>query len=134
MNNQETYLQAIREAYPDLVIKKVQANYREGQFNDILVINDEIIFRFPRYAEGIEALITEIEILKHIQGRVTLPVPKPVYTSVDTQTVGKVFMGYPLIPGGPLWQEVLETITEAETLQRIADQLAGFLKELHGIP
>lgn len=134
MDSQETYLQSIRQSYPDLLIKKVQSHQQEGQFNDILIINDDLIFRFPRYAEGIQTLITEIQILERLQGWLTLPIPNPIYTSTDTQNVGQVFMGYPMIPGQPLWYETFQAITETETLQSLADQLASFLKELHGIP
>ena len=134
MDSLETYLQSIRQTYPNLLIKKIQPYQREGQFNDILIINDDLIFRFPRYAESVETLITEIHILERLQGWLTLPTPKPIYTSTNSQNVGQVFMGYPMILGQPLWYETFRAITEAETLQRLADQLAGFLKELHGIP
>jgi aminoglycoside 2''-phosphotransferase len=43
-------------------------------------------------------------------------------------------MGYPLISGDPLWHETLAKITNAATRQRLADQLASFLKALHSIP
>jgi aminoglycoside 2''-phosphotransferase len=135
MDKQAAYLQAIGQAYPDLVIENVRANFQNGQFNDILVINDELIFRFPKYADSIETLLTEVHILKRIQGWVTLPIPNPIYTSPkDIRTVSKVFMGYPLIPGKPLWRETLAKITNDTIRQKLADQLAGFLKALHGVP
>jgi aminoglycoside 2''-phosphotransferase len=134
MDNQEAYLHSIHHSYPDLLIKKIQPHHQEGQFNDILIINDDLIFRFPRYAEGIQTLITEIHILERLQGWLTLPTPNPIYTGTNTQDVSQVFMGYPMIPGQPLWYEIFQAITESETLQRLADQLAGFLKELHHIP
>jgi len=48
--------------------------------------------------------------------------------------LGKVFMGYRMLPGEPLWRDTLQSINDDETLQRLAAQLAGFLKELHTIP
>lgn len=134
MTAHEAYLQSIQETYPDLLIKKVQPHLGEGQFNNILIINDELIFRFPRYAEGIQTLIHEIHILERIEGRLTLPTPNPIYTRTEPQVVGQVFMGYPKIPGQPLWYETFQAITGVETLQQLAGQLAGFLKELHSIP
>jgi len=38
-----------------------------------------------------------------------------------------------MIPGKPLWREQLAAITDDQTLQRLANQLAGFLRELHSI-
>ncbi|MCI0397017.1 MAG: phosphotransferase [Chloroflexi bacterium] len=107
---------------------------KEGQYNDVLVVNDNVIFRFPRYAEGVEALRREVHILRRIQGYITLPVPNPTFTAVDEKTIGQVFMGYRMIPGAPLWQETFRAIQDEQTLQRLAGQLAGFLKELHSIP
>jgi aminoglycoside 2''-phosphotransferase len=128
------YLQSIRATYPDLRIESVHARQREGQFNDILVVNGEIIFRFPRYPAGIRSLAGEVLILRRLRGHVTLPIPDPIYTSQDGQTIGKIFMGYRMIPGEPLWRETLDDIDDDETLQRLAAQLAGFLAGLHALP
>ncbi len=128
------YLQSIRETYPDLRIESVHALQREGQFNDILVVNGEIIFRFPKYPAGTRSLAGEVIILRRLRDHVTLPIPDPIYTSQEEQTVGKVFMGYRMIPGEPLWRETLDAIDEDETLQRLAAQRAGFLAGLHALP
>jgi aminoglycoside 2''-phosphotransferase len=127
------YLQVVGESYPDLAVEDAQLN-RDGQFSHILVVNGEIIFRFPRYADGVEGLAREVRILRHIQGRVTLPIPNPIYASRGTQAVGRAFMGYRLIPGEPLWPQTLAAIGDEGVLRRLARQLALFLKELHSIP
>jgi aminoglycoside 2''-phosphotransferase len=132
--NQAIYLQSIRETYPDFRIEKVYFHHHDGQFNDILIINDEIIFRFPGYSGGVQTITNEVLILSRIQSYLTLPIPNPSYLSKDMQTVGKAFMGYQIIPGEPLWHETLESIDDNETLQRLATQLANFLGELHNIP
>jgi aminoglycoside 2''-phosphotransferase len=134
MSEIEIYVESIHEAYPDFVIEKVHSQNQEGQFNDILVINDEFIFRFPRYSEGVAGLIAEIQLLKFIHGYVSLPIPNPVYSKIKAEVASKVFMGYRIIPGEPLWREKLAAITDNQTLQRLANQLASFLKELHNIP
>lgn len=134
MDKRAAYLEAISGRYPGLEVRAARLHNAEGQYNDILVVNEEIIFRFPKYAEGIQSLQKEVRILNHIRGRTTLPVPNPVYTSGDERRPGKVFMGYPMLPGEPLWRETLGGIESDEILQRLAGQLAGFLKELHGIP
>jgi aminoglycoside 2''-phosphotransferase len=134
MDKQEAYLQTLSESYPDLPIRNAHLHNKDGQYNDILIINDEIIFRFPRYAEGVKSIENEVCILNRIQGYTTLPIPNPIYASKDEQRLGKVFMGYRMLPGEPLWRDILQSIEDDEVLQRLADQLAGFLKELHSIP
>ena len=132
--NEAAYLEAICESYPDFNIETVRPHHCDGQFNDILIINDEFIFRFPRYARGIETIVNEILILSRIQDYLTLPIPNPIYVGKDTHTLGKVFMGYPLLPGEPLWHETLAVMADEVTHQRLTGQLANFLTELHQIP
>jgi aminoglycoside 2''-phosphotransferase len=131
MDKEALYLQAIREAYPGLDIHAARLHTSEGQFNDIIFVNDDLIFRFPRYEEGINDFLREIEILQKLQEYVHLPIPHPVYFNSGTKSVGSVFMGYKLIPGKPLFRDVLNTITDELTLELLAHQLADFLHGLH---
>ncbi len=55
------YLQAIQAAYPDLSIHNSCLHNKDGQYNDILIVNDEIIFRFPRYPEGVQSIQNETD-------------------------------------------------------------------------
>lgn len=134
MGKLDTYLQAIGETCPDLPIRGASLHDRDGQYNDVLIVNDEIIFRFPKYVEGVDAIRREVRLLARIQGYTTLAIPNPIYAAIDESTPGKVFMGYRQIPGEPLWRETFQNITDDQTLQRLATQLAEFLKELHSIP
>jgi aminoglycoside 2''-phosphotransferase len=127
----ETYLASIRAAYPDFVIEKASIRDRESQFNDILIINDAFIFRFPRYPQAVSSLITEISLLKLLNGAVSLPIPNPIFSNVEAPQSGKAFIGYKIIPGEPLTREKLAAIPADSTQQRLANQLATFLKELH---
>lgn len=133
MDKQAGYVQAIQDIYPDLSIRSAHFHHNDGQYNDVLVINDELIFRFPRYSNGVESLLREKNILNRIQGWVTLDIPFPIYFSQDIYTVGKVFMGYRMLPGNPLWVETLHSL-DGGTQQRLSTQLASFLQELHHIP
>lgn len=129
---QTAYLQQISARYPNLEIKSVHL-VDKGEFNDILIVNEELIFRFPRSVDGIERLKVEIAILNAIQERIPLAVPNPSFVSEDMQTVGAVFMGYPLIPGEPL-KDHLETLKRSGGCEEMAMQLSLFLKELHNFP
>lgn len=127
-------LAVIRRAYPRLAIHSIRPHNHEGQFNNLLIVNDELVFRFPRYPDGVASILNEIRVLSRIQGRTRLPVPNPIYHSQGTTRVGEVFMGYPCLPGETLWQSTLAQVEDERVLQRWGVQLAGFLQELHAIP
>jgi aminoglycoside 2''-phosphotransferase len=133
VDKQSQYIQAIHNVYPDFNIETVQLN-QQGQFNDILVVNGETIFRFPKTQREAARLVTETSLLRSLQKRVTLPIPEPVYRSKENAAIGQVFMGYRLLPGEPLWPETLRAFEDEEQLQHVANQLASFLKRLHAIP
>jgi aminoglycoside 2''-phosphotransferase len=120
----------IRESYPELNI-----NHSEvidlGQNNDVLMVNDNLVFRFPKYVEGIKKLKKETEVLEQIKGKLSLSIPYPRYKSMETNEVGKVFNGYQRIEGTPLWPDMMKNIYNEE---RIASQLVQFLTELHSQP
>lgn len=124
---------SIHAAYPELRIERLRLN-DDGQNNDVLIVNDDLIFRFPRDDEGIEKLETEVALLDRIRPFVTLPIPESTYTSFRPRAVGEVFAGYRMLPGEPLWREAVAAITDPSTVRRLAMQLAAFLRGLHGIP
>ena len=131
MDKQSLYLQTITEAYPDLDIRTARLHTGDGQFSDVLLINDDLIFRFPRYEQNIDDFLREIKILHNLQGYLSLPIPQPIYISTGTRVIGKVFMGYELLPGKPFFREELESITSESLLESFARQLANFLYGLH---
>ena len=131
MDKQTIYLQAIQEAFPNLDICSARLHTGEGQFNDILFINDDLIFRFPRYEESIDGFLREIEILHRLQGHLSLPIPELIYMSSGTNLVASVFMGYRLLPGKPLFRATLNTIANETTLEALARHLGHFLHGLH---
>lgn len=131
MDKQVAYIQSIKNSYPDLDVRTTRLHTAEGQFNDILFINDDLIFRIPRYEESIDNFLQEIEILRKLYGCLSVQTPNPIYVSAMTKEVGKVFMGYQIIPGKPLFRQVLNEITGEAILEKLARQLADFLHQLH---
>jgi aminoglycoside 2''-phosphotransferase len=128
------YRSLLAASYPDLPIAGVRLHTAEGQFNDILVVNEELIFRFPRSPHVAATLAAETELLVRLQGHVPLAIPFPIYQARDPQTGALRFMGYRMLPGTPLWREAAGTIAEDDALDPMAAQLAGFLRVLHTLP
>jgi aminoglycoside 2''-phosphotransferase len=127
-------LQQIREVYPDLTVKLEALQLTHGQFNDVLLVDGALVFRFPRSARAATILQAEAALLQALQRRLPLKIPDPTYIGVDRQSGQLAFMGYRLIPGVPLKREAVAAIQNASSLQRLAVQLADFLRDLHSVP
>jgi aminoglycoside 2''-phosphotransferase len=121
-------------SYPDLPIASARLHTAEGQFNDILVVNEELIFRFPRSPHVAVTLAAETDLLGRLQGYLPLPIPDPIYQVREPQSGALSFMGYRMLPGVPLWREATDRIADDAPLDRIAMQLAEFLHTLHTLP
>lgn len=126
------YIERIKQVYPSLSIEDYQPN-DIGQNNDVLIINKSLVFRFPKYKKGIVRLKEETEILECIKNIVSIPIPYPIYQSFGKLEVGKVFTGYNLIQGSPLWKESFAKIENEDLVKGLASQLVSFLIELHTI-
>lgn len=134
MDKQRRYLEEIQKKFPELVRSEMNYAMDQGQFNDILIVDDVLVFRFPKYKDCVATMRTEIEILQGVRGHLPLATPNPIYSSMDTEAAGEVFMGYELIAGQPLWRDKLNSIKDESLLDRFASQLADFLSVLHGLP
>ncbi|MED2980540.1 hypothetical protein P4311_03745 [Bacillus thuringiensis] len=55
MRKENEYVVYLQSVYPELQIKSAHVN-EIGQNNDVLIINDNIVFRFPKYEKGIQKL------------------------------------------------------------------------------
>jgi len=133
MASLETCLNSFRQIYPDYQVESVEFN-PQGQNNDVLVVNHTLILRFPRYAQGIEELKVETAILRGIHQYISLEIPDPQFVHLEGQPPGQAFVGYPRIPGAPLWRKTLQAIPDTAIVERLAQQLGEFLKSLHNLP
>ena len=133
MNRERAYVESICKVYPDLAIETATLN-QEGQYNDVLVVNEALIFRFAKYPAALQTLLREVAILESVRDYVTVEIPNPIYRNLETAAIGEAFVGYPMIAGRPLWRDLFQTIDDLEALETLACQLGTFLCELHSIP
>jgi aminoglycoside 2''-phosphotransferase len=120
-----TYPERIRQIAPEIGINSVNLN-SEGLLNDIVVVNDEFIFRFPKHDYAFKHLKDEARILRSLQNYITLQIPSPLYETNDC-------LVYRMIPGETLRRDILMKLPTSDQ-QVIANQLGQFFKELHGVP
>lgn len=118
--------------YPELCIHEMRLLTDHGQFSQVLIVNNTLIFRFPRTDSTARDMIHELAILDQLQGQLPLPIPHPLYRHSTADKL--IFMGYAMLPGEPLWRETIDAIQDEMLLNRLARQLADFLKVLHSLP
>ena len=125
MNQLASYEKRIRELFPELKIESISVN-QEGLLNDVVIVNGERVFRFAKTGFGFKDPLAEANVLHFLRNHITLPIPEPLYESRE-------LLAYRLIPGETLRRDMLLKLSESDQ-QAVADQLAQFLRELHGIP
>src|SRR5215475_6105006 len=125
MNDLESYENRIRRAVAQLKIENITLNC-EGLMNDIVIVNDDVVFRFPKHEYSSKHLKNETGILRLLQKYISLEIPSPLYEIDDA-------LAYRVIPGEALRRDLLMRLSEDDQ-QAIGDQLGQFFKELHGIP
>ena len=120
-------LQKIRDEFPDLRWQK-SVYIDSGKVNHAVILDDSLIFRFPREKECEEFLNLEIELLAILKSYISIPIPHYAYVAKD-----RSFAGYDFIQGESLTKEMLNNLIISEQ-EKISDDLATFLSELHNIP
>lgn len=125
MNKIDIYEQRIRDIFPELSIETISIN-DEGLNDNIIIVNQELIFCFPKHEHALNKIDIEIKIIELVKKYVTLKVPNIFYKSPEV-------IGYFMISGVTLRRDILLGLDE-KIIQFIAEQLATFLKQLHSIP
>ena len=126
------YLEQIKKTYPDFEVHVCESD-DSGQYNDILIVNQSYVFRFPRFQNGVSALERETKLLTWLQGRLSLPIPNPCYQHLGGSVPGRAFMGYRLISGEILTRQRLQSLKGQSAWAEMAAQLGDFLRVLHGL-
>lgn len=112
----------LREICPQFDLQKCELN-SEGLINAVLIVNNELVFRFARDDFGLKTIANENLLLNHLKGKLPIEVPDPIYK-------GEGEMVYKWIAGKPFsWLEVKKLSLNAR--QRVASQLGDFLMALH---
>ena len=120
------YFQRIKESFPRLEIRSIR-NSSDGAANDVFVVNEQLVFRFPKNdSSADESLANEVKVIELLRKRVEMPLPEFEFVA-DDLTVHK------FIVGKPFSLHDFFNLNEIER-ERIVEQLAIFLKQMHGVP
>ncbi|MBJ8203357.1 aminoglycoside phosphotransferase family protein [Bacillus cereus] len=129
----DSYKHYIKEALPNLSIHSYKQN-EEGWDNVAVIVNDELLFRFPRKQEYAMRIPLEKElctILTQSLQEIEVPQYQLIYKNESDEV--PLCSYYNLIHGEPLKTETVAKLEDTE-LQAIITQLATFLAVLHSIP
>jgi aminoglycoside phosphotransferase (APT) family kinase protein len=119
----------IEEQFPELAPVRI-AEMGEGWDNQVYLVNDGVIFRFPRRKVAVSCLVVENRVLPHIVGRLPVAVPEPRFLGQPSQPYPYPFTGYPLITGKPAHQVHLS----GTNCIKLVQDLGECLRILHHIP
>lgn len=91
-------LDLIREQFPDLPLFKIRL-LGAGWDNTAFVINEDLIFRFPRREIAVPLVETEWCVLPKLGPRLSLPIPIPKWRGSPTSRFPWPFIGYKMLAG-----------------------------------
>lgn len=101
----------------------------EGYDNVVFLVDNHLIFRFPRRARSVDLLLREIYLLPKIEKHLSIKIPQPIFWGEGGESFEYPFYGYEYLPGVSGCQV---TLSVAE-YRRAAYLFGGFLKQLHAL-
>ena len=120
----------IKKNFPQLSVDSIEIA-GEGMDSKAFEVNEELIFRFPKYADVGEKLKVEISLLPQLRSYFKLLIPNFEY--IGEQTNGLPFVGYKKIQGVPLERELFDSLDQ-ELQEKLIMQIADFIKQIHSFP
>lgn len=121
----QSYVDKIRAHYPDLELERLEY-VRDGFNNDVVIVNEELVCRFPKRHWGADMLMHEARVLDLVKRHVDLMVP--AYEHIERD-----FVSYPYVPGEPLTHFELLHMSDQDR-ERVVAQLGRYVRALHAIP
>jgi aminoglycoside 2''-phosphotransferase len=118
------HLEEIAKAYPELSIDTVKFK-DDGLTYDIISVNNEWIFRFPKYDWAAEDMVKEAACIEVASRHVSLPLPA-------WEMSGRSFVRYRKIAGTVLTPHEFGKL-DREKQERIVSQLAETLSSMHAV-
>ncbi|GET37686.1 phosphotransferase family protein [Microseira wollei] len=119
------YIEKIRAVYPNSALDRLEFN-QDGMNNDVIIIDQKLVCRFPKTKWAKENLAIEVKILQVVQPFIDLPIPQLHHVEED-------FVSYPFIDGEALSRNKLLRL-DSSTQEKAIAQLGEFYQQLHSIP
>ncbi len=105
-------------------------SWAREQLSRAVLVDDDLVVRFPRHRLGIERLQFEVELLARVRPHLTVAVPEVIEPELDRSP--SPYVTHRLLPGVVLDANVVRSLTLAER-EAASEQVARFLSEFHGL-
>ncbi len=122
-------IELIGEQFPELLPKKIKL-LGVGWDNTAFLVNEKLIFRFPRREIALSLLEAEWCALPKMAKRLPIPIPAPKWRGKPTAHFPWPFIGYPMLSGHTACHADLSD----EQRTSLAEPIARFLAILHATP
>lgn len=126
LEKEKEYVEYIKNYFPQLKILKIVFNFSDGRYNDIVIVNDEDVFKFSRYDWTAAFLKNEAMVTPLVRQNVSIAIP-------DLKLISKEAAKCNFMQGLPLFRDEL-LLLKRGAQEQIAEQIGTFLKQLHAIP
>ncbi len=103
--------------------------FGEGWDSEVFLVNDRVLFTFPKRKEVLEPFVRGLELLPILAAELPVRVPEIQFIGRATAEFPYPFAGYPLIFGVP----ALEMTPPRSTWPRLASELGRMLTRLHSL-
>lgn len=100
-----------------------------GQLSLAVIVDDELLVRFPRHPFGMEQMDFEVRLLDRIRTVIPVAVPEVIEVALD-RPIGEAHVAHRLLPGEVVTPAVVAHWAEPRLLA-VAEQVAVFLRHLH---
>ncbi|MDD4901462.1 MAG: aminoglycoside phosphotransferase family protein [Patescibacteria group bacterium] len=127
MNIKNRLIAKLRKEFPEVKYKKVKL-ITKGWDHDVLILDNKLVFRFPKKKLYKNSFHREIKFLREFLKISNLRVPDYIFLAKD-----KNFGGYEIIKGEELTPQKYSKLS-AKQKQKIIMDLAKFVSLLHNIP
>ena len=122
----------LQECFPTLAVEQIDP-LGAGYNCEAFLINKQYVFKFPKNEKANDSLETEVRVLKFLEGKLPLSIPKIEFVCNESQSFPYRVIGYQQIKGRILTPQIYSSFTASEK-EALAKSLADFLRALHAIP
>lgn len=123
----DIYLQKIKQEFPQVKWEKYRM-ITHGFDHVIIILDEKIVFRFPRSQEYKKNLSHEIKLLNYLGKNLSVGIPQYKYIVRD-----KSIAGYDMLHGCELKKKYFNQLSKADRAL-LAKQIGHFLSIIHTIP
>lgn len=123
------FRQLIEMAFPQLDIRRI-VFLGAGWDSTTVLVNDELVFRFPRRADVARAIEVERCLMPSLAPRLPLPIPRFDFVAEPLPGYPWRFVGYRALPGRPMAEMPASNLC----LEQIGRALGAFVRALHDAP